>query len=251
MVITLCLLIAVPCQHRLVERGNATTRLFKVANRFAEVALAPFALAIGCDLYVVTAPYWGERLAVFGGGIAICLALVLWYGLGIGLRKVVPNNEQEKPLPSDRTTDLHEKIDQMLTESRVILPGAQALLGFQFAVTMTKGFAALPPLDRQIHFVALGAIAIAMMLLLAPATVHRLTFAGRDVPRFHEIGSVLVTAALAPLAVGIAADVYVATVKMLDDHLLAACAGSAAALLLAVFWYGLPLYLRYSKVRNA
>ena len=31
------------------------------------------------------------------------------------------------------TAPLHARIEQMLTEARVILPGAQALLGFQLA----------------------------------------------------------------------------------------------------------------------
>lgn len=41
---------------------------------------------------------------------------------------------QESPTP------LHAKIEQSLTEARVILPGAQALLGFQLIVMMTRAF---------------------------------------------------------------------------------------------------------------
>ena len=35
-------------------------------------------------------------------------------------------------------TPLHTRIDQMLTEARVILPGAQAILGFQLIVTIRR-----------------------------------------------------------------------------------------------------------------
>ena len=35
-------------------------------------------------------------------------------------------------------TPLQEKIDHMLTESRVVLPGVQALLGFQLIVLLSK-----------------------------------------------------------------------------------------------------------------
>jgi hypothetical protein len=45
-VATLALLIAAPCQHRLVERGLPTHRIFRVASRFANLALLPFGIAL-------------------------------------------------------------------------------------------------------------------------------------------------------------------------------------------------------------
>ena len=36
------------------------------------------------------------------------------------------------------STPLHAKIEQMLTEARVVLPGAQALFGFQLAIVLSK-----------------------------------------------------------------------------------------------------------------
>ena len=44
----------------------------------------------------------------------------------------------------DEKVPLPKKIDQMLTEARVIVPGAQALLGFQLAVVLTQSFDELP-----------------------------------------------------------------------------------------------------------
>src|SRR4051812_41502869 len=38
------LLVAPACQHRIVERGIATTRIFRTANAFANAALLPFAV---------------------------------------------------------------------------------------------------------------------------------------------------------------------------------------------------------------
>jgi hypothetical protein len=244
-VLTLGLLLAAPCQHRIVETGLPTVRIFRVASRFANLALLPFALALACDFFVVLEPYAGTSSAT---GLAVGAALVaflLWYGIGIGLRRLIPVEKREgKPLPGDTSIELHERIDQMLTEARVVLPGAQALLGFQFAVTMTKVFSELSEIDRAVHFLSLCAMALAIMLLLAPATIHRLTFAGRDAESFHTIGSALVTAALAPILVGIATDVYVATIAMFHDRTLAFIGAATVALTLAMLWYAIPLFLR-------
>lgn len=97
-------------------------------------------------------------------------------------------------------TSLHTKIEQMLTEARVILPGVQALLGFQFVVMLTKAFDQLPPAARIAHLVALLSLVLAIILLIAPAAIHRITFDGNDDPRLHSTGSVLIAMALLPLA---------------------------------------------------
>lgn len=244
-VLTLALLLAAPCQHRLVERGLPTDRILNVAYRFADVALLPFALALGGDIFVVTEPYGGAAVATAAAPCAAVMAIFLRYGIGIGLRGFIRLDERESPyLPTDTSMELHERIDQMLTEARVVLPGAQALLGFQFAVTMTKAFAELAPVDRAVHFVSLGAMALAIMLLLTPATIHRLTFGGRDVERFHSIGSVLVTAALAPILIGIATDFYVAVTAMFHNRPFASVSAVCVSLTLAILWYAIPLYLR-------
>jgi hypothetical protein len=243
-VVTLGLLIAAPCQHRLVERGEATLRIITVANRFAEIALTLFAIALGCDLYVVTERYWGAAPALAGGAALTAVALFAWYGSGATLRLLIPRRERERDLPAESRTELHVKIDQMLTEARVILPGVQALLGFQFVVTMTKAFHDLPLFERDIHFAALGAILLAIMLLLMPGALHRLTFGGADVPRFYDIGSTVVTVALAPLALGLSADFYIALTQILRDRALAALSAGVVLLLLATLWYGVPLLLR-------
>ena len=39
----------------------------------------------------------------------------------------------------------------MLTEARVIIPGGQALLGFQLIATLTKAFNELPDLFKYVH----------------------------------------------------------------------------------------------------
>jgi len=74
---------------------------------------------------------------------------------------------------------LHEKIDQMLTEARVILPGAQALLGFQLAIVLTEAFAKLPPEIKLTHGAALVLVAVSIILLMTPAAYHRIVYGGR------------------------------------------------------------------------
>ena len=50
---------------------------------------------------------------------------------------------------SPKPTPLETQVEQLLTEARVIIPGAQALLGFQLTVTLTRAFQQLPADARQ------------------------------------------------------------------------------------------------------
>ncbi|HEY1615078.1 MAG TPA: DUF6328 family protein [Rhizomicrobium sp.] len=246
-VVTIGILVAAPAQHRLVERGRDTRRIFRVATIFAECALAPFALALGCDIYVASAPQIGARNATVAAVVACIFAISLWYALGETLARILPSKEANMAEPEQTHTDLHARIEQMLTESRVILPGAQALLGFQFVVTLTKAFAELPQLAKMVHFTSLAAVVSAVMFLIAPAVVHRLTFKGQDVERFHRIGSLLVTIALIPLSLGIAGDFYVASSRMLSSNGWAAISAIIALIWLVSLWYIVPLAMRRSR----
>jgi hypothetical protein len=132
----------------------------------------------------------------------------------------------------------------MLTEARVLLPGVQALLGFQLAVILTESFATLTFASRLLHAVSLGCIALAVILLMAPAAFHRISFGGDNTDSFYRLGSTLIIAAAVPLACGIATDLYVAVAKALERSDAGIAAAILAAAVLAGLWFVQPLVLR-------
>ncbi|MBV9043788.1 MAG: hypothetical protein JO348_11195 [Alphaproteobacteria bacterium] len=242
-VVTLSFLIAPPAQHRLVEHGIATKRIFSVTGRFAQLALGTYTVAIGLDVYAVMESYFGAGASAIAAIAAAVVALLLWFGLGLAVRERY--NQGRSPMPEKEEPELPEKINQMLTEARVVLPGAQALLGFQFIVTLTKAFHDLPAGQQNLHFLALGFVLLAIGLLISPAAVHRVGFHGRFVERMHGIGSLLITTAMVPLAAGIATDLYVALSKA-DMGVFALVGGIGAFILFMALWYALPLWIRGS-----
>jgi hypothetical protein len=154
--------------------------------------------------------------------------------------------EQERAMTSSQreegaSTPLHAKIEQMLTEARVILPGAQALFGFQLAIVLTQSFEQLPSASRIVHAASLLLVALAVVLLMTPAAYHRIVYAGEDAQDMHRVGSALVTAATAPLALGLAGDVYVVITKIAESPAVGLAAGSLALISLIGLWYAYPL----------
>ena len=146
--------------------------------------------------------------------------------------------EAQKPTP------LETQVDQLLTEARIIIPGVQALLGFQLTVTLTQAFAQLPAEAKLAHIAALCCMGLAVVLLMAPASIHRIAFSGQDDPDFIAMGSVFVIVAPLPLALGIALDAYVAAGRALSSPTAALVLALVSLVVLIGLWYVFPLWRR-------
>jgi len=244
MAIAIALLITPSLQHQLVDGGRATARILSASTGFAAAALLPIALSLGADLYIVI----GHRLGVTtGAAVGIGFALTAiggWYGAEWFLRRPSP---RRGPVDEPQTP-IDVRVEHMLTELRVMLPGAQALLGFQLAVMLTDAFVALPGASKIVHVVALCCISLAVILLMAPASFHRISFNGQNTEDFYRLGSALVIAAALPLGCGIVGDLYVAVTKALDRSDIGVAVAVAAFLILAALWLVHPLLLRARRM---
>ena len=135
----------------------------------------------------------------------------------------------------------------MLTEARVILPGAQALLGFQLAIVLTDTFEKLPSLPRLLHAAALMSVALSVALLITPAALHRIVWAGEDTEAVLAIGGRVTILALLPLAMGMAGDSYVVLSRALGSAAPAAVAATLVLLYLIGFWFAWPFVERFQR----
>jgi hypothetical protein len=241
------LLIAPSMQHRLVERGQDSERIQRATNLFAALALIPFAASLGITFYIVLERHVGAAAAAAAGPAFSLLALFFWFAIERMIKRPEEKMSGDK---DDKQTPLHTRIEQMLTESRVMLPGAQALLGFQFAVMLSKSFDQLPSSARAVHVAALAFLALAVILLMTPAAIHRITFGGEDSERFHTLGGRFVIAAAVPLGLGISLELYVALVRATQSPTLGIAGACAIAALFAGLWLVQPLLLRRRRRRR-
>jgi hypothetical protein len=239
MVLFIALLVAPAMQHRLVEGGHASERLLRVATLFAAASLVPLATSMALAAYIVIGRRYGMTAGATSGLIMGGACALFWFGIEafVGLSE---GAHQMKETP----TPLATQVDQLLTEARVIIPGGQALFGFQFIAMLTKGFDQLPHSSQLVHTAALCLVALNVIVLMTPAALHRLSFAGEDSETFLRLGSGLVIAAPMLLALGIAAELYVVFDKVLENSVLALIASLSGFLMLTVPWYIVPLILR-------
>jgi hypothetical protein len=242
LMLTVGLLITPSMLHRIVEGGEDSPTLLTATTIFGGLALLPLAIVLAFDIGLAighaTAPDVGRVVGV----IFFITAILCWYALAAAMRRkrnIMPDQVKPTPLP--------DKIEQLLTEARVIIPGAQALFGFQLAVTLTRAFQQLPAEAKIAHVVAFCCMGLAIILLVAPASLHRISFGGEDDPMFLKVGSIFVIAAPFPLALGIAFDTYVATVRGTGSASLAVALAVIAICTLLGLWYVLPTAWRLAR----
>jgi hypothetical protein len=253
MLIAVGLIISPSAYHRLVEGGEDTHEQHRYTSNLMTWALLPFALGLGIDLYVATQKVFGWRAGAAAGLCGALVAASFWYLLGFYMRReradeiAAEKGRDEEGGMGEEKTKLTDKIKHVLTECRVVLPGSQALLGFQFICVLTESFDKLPPLSKYIHLAALGLNALTIVLLMTPAAYHRLVEQGEETEHFHRFASKMLVAALVPLALGLAGDVYVVVQKVTDSQLVSVV---SALVILAIFWelwFGLTLYRRTQR----
>jgi hypothetical protein len=135
---------------------------------------------------------------------------------------------------------LSKAAEYLLEECRMVLPGIQALFGFQLIAVFNQRFGEkLSPFEQTLHLAAIALVAIAVALVMAPAAYHRQSGARMLTEHFLDISTRLLLWSMPPLALGICIDFYLIARIILGTSAVA----FPAALLLAIFiffWFALP-----------
>jgi hypothetical protein len=145
---------------------------------------------------------------------------------------------QPEETPKERTD---RELIELLNELRVVLPGVTVLLAFLLAVPFAKGWTGVTGFQRDVFVVAFLASAVSVAILTAPSSYHRLRFRHGRKERIVTVGNRLAIAGIAASAVSLEAVVLLVT-----DFVISRGAAIAAAaslfVVVALLWYGLPLW---------
>lgn len=142
-----------------------------------------------------------------------------------------------------------EKIIVYLDEIRVVLPGTQALLGFQLVAAFSFGFNSISLFFKYLHIVSLVLVSISVILLLTPAAFHRIAEYGKDSHRLHRLTTKMIIIAMATLGVGLAVDLFVVVSVILHSVLVGTIIAVLVILLCSIAWYIYPYTSRQGKIK--
>lgn len=151
---------------------------------------------------------------------------------------------------SDETND-HEdekerrnrQLDQLLQETRVIMPGVQVLFAFLFSVVFASRFKDTTQFQRDLLLAAILGTTASAICFIAPAAWHRILFEQRDKRHIIAVANRFIICGVGFLAIAMTV-----TLMLVCD---VAFTGTTAAIVPAVvaplfiwFWFAAPLLRR-------
>ncbi len=149
-----------------------------------------------------------------------------------GKAKADPNPTEELPLS--------KAAECLIQECRMLLPGLQALFGFQLTAVFSQGFdEKLNRPQQQLHLLATGLVAVATALIMTPAAYHRQTGTHQVSERFISLSTRLLLWSMPPLIAGICLDFYLVA-RLIIDGVWGAIVTTAIGTAFVFLWFILP-----------
>ena len=148
-----------------------------------------------------------------------------------------------KPVGKGRVEEikLDSAASHILEECRMVLPGIQALFGFQLIAVFNQGFGErLSHAEQLVHLVAIVLTVLSMALVMTPAALHRQAEPKEVSERYVWLASHMVLAGMFPLAIAVGLDAYIVASLVVKNDALAAIVALGILLVFAALWLLLP-----------
>ena len=146
---------------------------------------------------------------------------------------------------------LTKAADHLIEECRMVLPGVQALFGFQLVAVFSERFdKALSDHEKLLHLGSIGLVGLAIALIMTPAAYHRVTSPDRVSAHFIRLSTRLLMAGMPVLMIALTIDAYLVG-RLIGGPTAAA---ATATVLLAAFvalWILLPVASRLLRLDPA
>jgi hypothetical protein len=148
----------------------------------------------------------------------------------------------------DEEKDGDGDFSDMLSEMRILLPGAQMLSAFLVILPFNEGFGKIVHAEKLLFLATFFFALAALVLLSAPAVQHRVMRPLKDRARFKRVATRQIVAGAFSLAIALVlgtdlviSEVFGATVGMVMAVIM--------ALLILCFWWLMPVWLkRHDKI---
>lgn len=145
----------------------------------------------------------------------------------------------------EKSVELDKAVSYALDEARMILPGIQALFGFQLVAVFNDRFAEVfGAWGQWLHLAALVLVALACALAMTPAAFHRQNDHGKVSRELLDVSSRFIGAAMIPLMAAISIDVGLVTYVVSGTVRASVAFGAACAVVFAALWIVFPRWKR-------
>lgn len=122
----------------------------------------------------------------------------------------------------------------------MVLPGIQALFGFQLIAVFNGKFWEMPDSHRILHLAAITLVALAIALVMTPAAYHRQAHQFSISRQFIRLSSYLLLLSMFPLLAGICIDFYLVADLVLAHSWWSGLLTAGLTMIFISLWYVFP-----------
>ena len=150
-------------------------------------------------------------------------------------------NDKNSTKQERKNLPVEKAVTMVLDESRMILPGIQALFGFQLTIVFNEAFTQkLNLFEQRLHLVAIGLLLITTITIMTQAVFHRQTGVKDVDERFIHIATRLLLFSMVPLATSVSMEFYLISRLILQNIPISLVLAFGMFLLFLLLWFGLP-----------
>lgn len=143
------------------------------------------------------------------------------------------NRDQEENADGDLT--------DLLSELRVLLPGAQTLTAFLIILPFNGGFAEIRNEEKWVYVVTFLCSILSLILFTAPAAQHRLQRPLRDREGFKTTATRFIIAGLIPLSIALVLAAQLVLSEVAANRWVSWSVAGAVALVILSLWWIYPM----------
>lgn len=143
------------------------------------------------------------------------------------------------------TQERHDtEMRNIIEEARVVLPGIQALFGFQMIAVFNERFDAMAEYAKACHVLGLIMVIVSIAMVMTPAVYYRTCHGHANAPMVR-LSARMIRGALCPLAIGLALDMFTVLYVVSEDLSARMAISVGVALgtlaLLSALWFLVPI----------
>ena len=135
-------------------------------------------------------------------------------------------------------------LSDLLSELRILLPGAQMLTAFLIILPFNGGFAKIVQTEKIVFLATFFLSMTSLVLLSAPAIQHRIMRPLNDRERFKRVADRIMMAGALSLAFAFTLGTNL-VISEVFGHVAGIVACAIIAVLTMAMWWWMPMYLRH------
>jgi hypothetical protein len=132
-------------------------------------------------------------------------------------------------------------LSDLLSELRVLLPGAQTLTAFLIILPFNGGFSEIRDMEKIVYTITFICSVTSLILFTAPAAQHRLQRPLRDREGFKNMASRLIVIGLVPLSIAILLSTQLVISETVAEPWVSWSVAAGLGVLILILWWIMPI----------